>query len=131
MEPSEEEYFLEYELYKLTEPLDGIDDIDQAIPHIFGFFEAYPDEEHGVPCALVHLLERFPGRYESGLKQSLSRTPSAHTLWMANRILNSPLSNDDRRGWLELIRSALTNPKSTKTTVDQANHFLEYQGGKG
>jgi len=37
----------------------------------------------------IHLLERLPG-YGAYLRESLERRPAELTLWMANRILNTP-----------------------------------------
>jgi hypothetical protein len=127
----EDEFMLEGLLYQLTEPLEAVGDIDPAIPHIFRFFERYPDAEHGSPGALVHFLERFPKRYESELIASLKRAPAPHPVWMVNRILNSNLSEKQRNEWMEVLRSVETNPNSSEMAVIQAESFLKHQTETG
>lgn len=131
LELPEDEFMLEGILYQLTEPLEDAENIDLAIPAVFRFFERYPEAEHGSPGALVHLLERFPNRYELELIASIKRAPAPHPVWMVNRILNSNLKKKQRNEWIGLLRSVLTNPKASKMAILQAESFLKHQAKGG
>lgn len=72
----------------------------------------------------MHLLERLPG-YEEYLRESLVRRPAQLTLWMANRILNSPTA--DRSVWLDLLRRAAEDERLPDETRNEARDFLRYQ----
>jgi hypothetical protein len=61
----------------------------EAVEPILRVMENNPDADFGVPGPLVHFLETFYRRgYEEKLLESLSRHPTAHTVWMLNRIIN-------------------------------------------
>lgn len=123
----EENDYLESELYRITEPVKAIPTIDDAVPHIFRFFESHPNADFGTPGPLVHLLEAHPGKYEWELEQSIHRSPSPQPVWMVNRILNSDLPQQQREHWLSLLRSVLSHPKATESARDNAEMFLEDQ----
>ena len=74
---------------------DAVEELEKTdIPRVFiesiiKFMESNPLTDFGTPGSLVKLLERYRGRgYEELLLESLSRSPTTHTIWMLNRLMN-------------------------------------------
>ena len=129
LNPAENDDHLEGKLYELVDSIEHLD-ASGAIPDIFVFFEAYPEADHGTPGPLVHLVERYLGKYEEELKASMRRRPTPHTVWMTNRILNTQMGDYQRREWMEFLESALDHPRSTEGARDYAESFIEHQRSK-
>jgi hypothetical protein len=73
---------------------------------MFGLMERMPDVELGSPGPLVHTLEAIPG-YESYLVNSVRKQPSLLSVWMVNRMLNSPILEDHRQFWMALLQESV------------------------
>jgi len=101
------------------------------VPSIFRFFAANPLADIGLPGTLVHFTEHFYPSYKPLLMESLRNSPSAHTVLMANRILNSKLNATERADYLEALRSAAQNPFAAPEVREQASHFVKYQHERG
>lgn len=110
------------EILALPRPLD-------AAPAMFGLLERFPAEDFGAPGPLVGALEEMPG-YEELLRESVARKPTQHTVWMVNRILNSPLDEATRAAWTALLESVLRHPEADGEARESAVQFLEFQRAK-
>src|SRR6185312_15617487 len=80
-------------LEELTSAVRIMPSPERAVPEMFRVMERMPDVELGSPGPLVHTLEGIPG-YERHLADSVRRQPSLLSVWMVNRILNSPIAED-------------------------------------
>jgi hypothetical protein len=109
-------------LYEIFADFHSLPNRARVMPAIFALLERFPDAEFGSPGPLVHELEAIPG-YEPLLRESLSRQPTYHTVWMASRILNTRLPEDQREAWLSALRAAGEHPLARQATRD----FLEHQ----
>lgn len=82
---------------------------------------------YGMPGPTVHYAERFYlNGYEKLLYESLKRKPTQHTLWMLNRILNSP-QLDDKDKYLTLLNDIASDASAAVSA--EARSFLEYHKG--
>ncbi len=113
-----------YEIFKEFRSMTGRECV---MPAMFKLLERFPNAEFGSPGPLVHELEAIAG-YEPLLRESLDRQPTRLTVWMANRILNAKLPQEQRDIWLNQLRLALEHPCSPDSTRGSARDYLEYQG---
>jgi hypothetical protein len=91
--------------------------------------ERFPAEDFGSPGPLVGALEEMPG-FEGLLRESVARRPTQTTVWMVNRLLNSPLDEATRAAWMELLEGVLQHPEADEAARDSAGQFLEFQRKK-
>ena len=122
------EDFADYVPERLDELTDAVMELpepERAIPEMFAFMERLPDVDLGSPGPLVHTLERMD--YTTELVASLHRRPTALSVWMVNRILNSSLSPEQRQFFLDLLASVAEHPAANESARDQAEHFIHYQ----
>ena len=97
----------------------------EAVEAILRFMENHPDVDFGTPGPLVHFVEAFHARgYEQRLVESLQRTPTPHTLWLLNRLINRTRAVDARRGYIELMLRARSNPRASLEAQAAAERFL-------
>lgn len=92
---------------------------------IFQFFEAYPENDCGMPGTLVHVMEDYYPNYVDDLMNSIRRTPSTNTVLMVNRILNSDVDGDLRSRLIECLRDASVHECSSPIIKEQAQGYLE------
>lgn len=116
-------------LHELTDAVLKLPAPELAIPEMFSLMERMPDTDLGSPGPLVHTLEVIPG-YEHYLVNSVRRTPSLLSVWMVNRILNSPLTADRRLFWMTLLQEAVDRPDLLKSVREDAEQFLSRQRAK-
>lgn len=108
-----------------------LDDADEAEVGELTFSEAFLLIERnagahlGNPGPLVHFLERFYPRYCGHLVESVRRCPTAHTLWMLNRILNGSPSEQDRATFVRLLASVAADRNADAELQEQARGFWE------
>jgi hypothetical protein len=107
------------DILELPQPAD-------AAPLLFNLLERFPEEHFGSPGPVVGALEEMGG-YEELLRESVARKPTQHTVWMVNRILNSPPGKSNRASWLSLLESVISNPAADEGARQSATEFLEYQ----
>ncbi|MCH9693462.1 MAG: hypothetical protein K0U72_03040 [Gammaproteobacteria bacterium] len=117
------------ELYEALDLLESSDTVSAVFPAIFGLFEKHPNADFGMPGPLVHLLEgEYPGGYEDLLLESLARKPVPHTVWMANRLLNSSDVVDPLRVRLQrALKNTVSHPSADEGTRRDAAGFIEHQ----
>jgi len=115
-------------LYDFIDKLEKLPNRRDAIPSIFMFLEENHDKELGSPGPLVHFLEES-NDYQDELKLSISRKPTALTVWMINRIING-VSGTERQNWLVNLQSVCNNENADCTAKVSAKEFIEYHQGK-
>lgn len=111
---------------KLETIIDENDSLEN-VKRILTFMEKHPDVDYGMPGPLVHYIERFFLKgYEELLYDSVKNSPTEHTLWMLNRIINSPkLINRDK--YLTLMKGIAVSDNVPKQIRSEAKLFLNYQ----
>jgi len=113
-------------LYQLTEAVITLPSPEKAITEMFAVMERLPECDLGSPGPLVHTLETFSG-YEEELVKSVRRRPTALSVWMINRILNTDLASDVRREFMALLRDSEVHPEATSEAREQARDFIKLQ----
>lgn len=116
-------------LYELTDAVSKLPNPELAIPEMFGLMERMPDAELGSPGPLVHTLEAIPG-YEAQLVESMRKKPSLLSVWMVNRILNSPIAEDRRHDWMTLLQDSADRPDVPEAVRHDARDFISRQRAK-
>lgn len=114
------------QLYELTDAVLMLSAPESAIPEMFSLMERMPDTKLGAPGPLVHTLEAIPG-YEQYLVDSVRKKPSLLSVWMVNRILNSPITEDRRLFWMTLLQESVDRPDLPKSVREDAEQFLSRQ----
>lgn len=113
-------------LYKIEEEDYSIDYVEA----ILRLMEENPDIDYGMPGPTVHFVESFFMKgYETLLLESIQRIPTLHTLWMLNRIVNSP-KLADREKYIEALKSATERNDISEEIRQEANDFLRFQEGR-
>lgn len=113
------------QLDQLTDALLQLPSPERAVPELFALMERLSDSDLGTPGPLVHTLERMDSANE--LIASIRRRPTAHTVWMVNRILNTDMPKELRRFYLDLLASVTRHPEANESAQDCAEDFLEFQ----
>ena len=113
--------------------LSAIEDEDYSIDYadaILRFMENNPNLDYGMPGPAVRFAEKFFLKgYETLLLESIKRTPTVHTLWMLNRIINSPkLAGRDE--YLDALKGVVDRDDISDEVRQEAIMFLEYQEEK-
>lgn len=116
-------------LQELTGAVATLPSPELAVPEMFQLMERMPEAELGSPGPLVHTLEGIPG-YEGHLADSVRRQPSLLSVWMVNRILNSPLMEDQRQFWIALLRRSADRPDLPQAVRKDVLGFLARQDAK-
>lgn len=116
----------EYRSGELRDALTAAHGGIETVEPILRFMEAHPDIEYGIPGPLVHYMEKFYRKgYEEKLLESVERTPTDHTLWMLNRLINDAKNTAVRRQLVGVMKRARLNPRANEYAVQVADHFLE------
>ena len=117
-------------LYEITDLVQEEPDISPCYEAIFRFIEKCQDADIGSPGPLVHLIEKhYPG-YVPDLLTSIQSKPTSSSVHMLNRILNSELSAEDRKRYLELLKLASENEEASEFAREDASDFYEFQLSK-
>lgn len=115
-----------FQAYRLTEKWSAESDSYKAVEPILLFLEEHPDLDVGSPGPLVHFVEQFSGdKYEAKLLESLRRKPTAHTLWMLNRIINGVKNSDEKRPYVNAMSEAKDHPLANSIARQEASDFLD------
>lgn len=102
---------LSEDLFETEEIIENIkceNDAFDYIEHILNIMEENPYLDYGMPGPLVHFMETFSEKgYEEILIKSIRRSPTMHTIWMVNRILNDTNSKNREEFITELQNNLL------------------------
>jgi hypothetical protein len=114
------------EAYRLVEAWQSSEESFQAVEPILRFMEQNPTVDFGTPGPLVHFVEQYYKRgYEQKLIESISRRPTAHTVWMLNRLINGTRDQEQRRMLTETLKRAGNHPAADPPTKSAVTFFLE------
>jgi hypothetical protein len=117
--------YFEEQSAKLTDAWSAAGVGSEVLEPVLQFMEDYPELDFGTPGSLVHFVERFYKHgYEEKLIQSIQRRPTAHTIWMLNRLINGTRAPDLRQTLIALMETAITHPAAHVDSVREATGFL-------
>lgn len=109
----------------------------EAIESVLHFMEKHPEIDYGAPGPLVSFIERsFRAGgserqvYEDAVLASIQRVPTAHTVWLLNRIINVTEDRETKRHLLEAMSEAFGNPRADSFAREQIAEFLKYQASR-
>ena len=116
---------------ELTE-LESSIDIDKNIINEFLYiYEEYPNFDFGVPGTLTHFLETFYKKgYEERLIESIRRTPTKHTLWMLNRIINGTNGKELKDNYIQEFHLIINNHKLDISLRELASDYMRLHKNK-
>ena len=118
-------------VYAMTESWRALGVDQSAIGPILRFMEVHSDWDFGAPGQLVHFVEQFLGQsYEEELTASVRRSPTAHTLWMLNRIVNGEQDRNRKAQLVELMAQVASTPGVNLAVADEARAFVASQKQK-
>lgn len=110
--------------YDITEELEGYEDTFETIEPILKLMEQNPDIDFGSPGPLVHFVERYyKVGYEEKLVQSIEKTPTLHTVWMLNRIVNGA-DGEQKVYYIKVLQNVLNSPNITEELSSRTVEFL-------
>lgn len=101
----------------------------EAVNSILSLMEKNPLVEFGTPGPLTHFIEKFHNKeqnnYGNLLENSVKETPTVHTVWLLNRLLNG---SDPKKSneLLSILNSISTNKEIHQEIRNVANNFIEY-----
>ena len=119
-------------VHRLNEMLAGFGALpgcERVAPALLALLERHPQADFGTPGPLVQALESQPAWPEL-LAASLERQPTELTAWMANRLLNSRLTRDERANWLKQLTAVTSHPLAAASVRDSAIRFLDFQASR-
>ena len=112
---------------EILEKIEEEDDSIEYVEAILKFMEENPYLDYGMPGPAVHYIERYFLRgYEQLLYESLTRRPIQHTVWMLNRIINSP-KLEEKEKYLSLLSNIASDNSVDAAVREDAKNFLEHQ----
>lgn len=118
-----------YETNEILSKVREEEDSFEYVSYLLQLMEENPDLDFGVPGPAVHFVEKFFQKgYEELLLESVTRRPTLHTLWMLNRIINSPALKDKEK-YLDALKSISENENESDLVREEARSFLSYQNG--
>lgn len=121
---------LNYMEEEIAELLERSPDKEKYIPDILKLMEKNPLADWGLPGALVHFMESCDITvYEKFLKESITRCPTEHTLFMFNRICNVKTLTELTE-YTDILYDIMKNTSFPADVRNYAEDFLEYQLGK-
>lgn len=97
---------------------------------IFDYFAQHATSSVGGPGPLVHHIETYYPNYRDTLKHDLAQRPSCTTALLANRILNTELSAQERSEWLGLLSAICSDPVVEPEIRADVEDYLVYQRQK-
>lgn len=113
---------------RLASELENMPNGSDAIQAVLGLFERHPEFDFGTPGSLVHAIERYYGHgYEQQLIQSIERSPTCLTMWLANRIANAGDTNAPQ--FVSLLRATAERTDIPANVVAEARHFVALHKG--
>ncbi|SEW00551.1 hypothetical protein SAMN05428988_1182 [Chitinophaga sp. YR573] len=114
-------------LYEAMDSLKDNPDYENAIESIFLLMEKWPHADFGTPGPLVHTLEKFRGKYERYLFESLNRKPIPLTVWMLNRMINGENDEKAKSDLIYVMQSLVGNPTVDNETKKVLQSFIKFQ----
>lgn len=101
----------------------------EIVKDVLGLIEKYPLVEFGTPGPLTHFIENFYKEnqelYIKQLKQSIEESPTVHTVWLLNRVINGSQA-EKAVELIGIMNSICINDKLHKSIRNTAENFLKY-----
>ena len=133
--PTDEEF--ESRSYELAETWISRDIGIDAVRPILLFMESHPQIDYGGPGPLVHFMERhyksdegYRTTYEELVVESIRRRPTAHTVFLLNRLINGSKEAEKKQRFIAIMAEARTNPSANSATIEAIKDFLAFQAGR-
>lgn len=105
-------------------------DAFEYIAPMLRLMEENPNLDFGDPGPMVHFMESYYRKgYEQLLVQSIKRKPTAHTIWMLNRILNDP-NLSDRQIYADALNELAARTDLDKSVVEAVQMFVSHQNNR-
>lgn len=102
----------------------------QAIEPTLKFMEDHPTIDYGSPGPLTHFIERFRRcGYEEALLASVRRSPTPHTIWLLNRLINGSFDDITRKAQIEVMRGVAVHQSAGGDARSSAVRFLKRLDG--
>jgi len=79
-------------------------------------------QEAAFSCTVAHGTEA-----KDGARRSVRRQPSLLSGWIANRILNTDLSENVRRSYIALLNEALGHPNASENVREDSADLLNFR----
>lgn len=103
-------------LAQITGALRAKDAVKDLVPDLLAVFERFPEALLGSPGPVVHCIETVPmDEFIPHLADSLSRSPTTMTHWMATRCLRS----NPTEGQASLLMTALATIANNNSSSDE------------
>lgn len=110
--------------YEVTDELQTCENAADAVEPLLRLMEENGSVDFGTPGPLVHFVEEFYKRgYEEKLLESVGRRPTAHTIWMLNRLINGA-NGSAKKHYLKTLKTVVTRPDVDASVRKVAEEFL-------
>jgi len=110
----------------LVEQLNCDIDAFDSIEAILRFMENHTSVDFGSPGPLVHFVEQFyKSGYEQKLLESILRKPTAHTVWMLNRLVNGT-AQSNKQLLIDAMKKVKQHPFADQITIQRAAEYLRF-----
>lgn len=120
---------LEYMEQETVDLLEKSAEKEKYIPDILDLMEKNPLTDWGLPGALVHFVESCNiDIYEKLLKESVTRCPTVHTLFMLNRLCNSRTFSEIQE-YINILINIQEDTSLPEEIRNTAEDYLEYRFG--
>ena len=113
-------------LYELVDLVEDCNEISATYQAIFTFLESNPVSDIGSPGPLVHLLENHFPSYVPNLISSLESAPSLTAIFMLHRIMNSNITKQEGKTYLELLNKISTDNSINAALCKEAKEYYDY-----
>lgn len=127
--PANDEYEALDRIRELADKIENNKEGFLVCEALISLLERHPAVDFGGPGDIVHLLENYPGKYESYLYESLERSPAPYTLMLYNRIINAMQKSKKKQEFIDRYKIMAKHPKADKATREAALEYYQYQTG--
>ncbi len=101
-----------------------------AVESILAIMETHVGIDYGMPGPLVHYVEKYYNNgYEKLLIESVSRSPTKHTIWMLNRLINGTKDYDLYQSYIKVLKAVVAKAIDPNVSM-LAKHFIKIQEQK-
>ncbi len=117
---------LELALYDLSDLIEG-EELTEALPFIFKFYEKHPNIELGNPGPLANLIEGSTTDYIPALLTSIESKPTYVTVNLLARVLNSNIADAEKTRFMSIIENVARSESVDKYARATAKEYMEHK----
>ncbi len=117
---------LELILYDLSDMVEG-EELGDALPNIFGFYEKHPNIELGNPGPLANLIEGSGADYIPALLTSIESKPTYVTVNLLARVANTDISESDKARFISIIERIAGDDSIDDFARATAKEYIEHK----